>query len=123
MIRRPPRSTLFPYTTLFRSRAPRASPGSSACWSILLLAPRAGECRRLTQELEFTPHLLGEVQVQIGIRGVRRERALRPADRPVDDSQIPLDHAHRGGVEPTAPAREGTLEICHLGVEPRIARV
>src|SRR5438874_9649105 len=29
------------------------------------LAPRAGECRRLTQELQFTPHLLGEVQVQI----------------------------------------------------------
>src|SRR2546422_7114619 len=35
MIRRPPRSTLFPYTTLFRSRAARASapasePGGSA---------------------------------------------------------------------------------------------
>src|SRR6266508_5488042 len=27
MIRRPPRSTLFPYTTLFRSRSPRAGPG------------------------------------------------------------------------------------------------
>src|SRR2546423_9219699 len=26
MIRRPPRSTLFPYTTLFRSRAPGRSP-------------------------------------------------------------------------------------------------
>src|SRR3712207_7593056 len=26
MIRRPPRSTLFPYTTLFRSRAPRSGP-------------------------------------------------------------------------------------------------
>src|SRR3712207_8941191 len=26
MIRRPPRSTLFPYTTLFRSRAPRLPP-------------------------------------------------------------------------------------------------
>src|SRR3712207_7386880 len=26
MIRRPPRSTLFPYTTLFRSRRPPASP-------------------------------------------------------------------------------------------------
>src|SRR6266581_7914586 len=25
MIRRPPRSTLFPYTTLFRSRSPRAT--------------------------------------------------------------------------------------------------
>src|SRR2546430_8828642 len=33
MIRRPPRSTLFPYTTLFRSRkisAPPASPGTSS---------------------------------------------------------------------------------------------
>src|SRR5256885_16361645 len=33
MIRRPPRSTLFPYTTLFRSRsdaAPSARPGGSA---------------------------------------------------------------------------------------------
>src|SRR2546425_8683774 len=27
MIRRPPRSTLFPYTTLFRSRVERSSPG------------------------------------------------------------------------------------------------
>src|SRR5256885_9214975 len=27
MIRRPPRSTLFPYTTLFRSRRDRARPG------------------------------------------------------------------------------------------------
>src|SRR5256885_12268210 len=26
MIRRPPRSTLFPYTTLFRSRSPEAAP-------------------------------------------------------------------------------------------------
>src|SRR2546429_3579668 len=30
MIRRPPRSTLFPYTTLFRSRGPSAS-SRSAC--------------------------------------------------------------------------------------------
>src|SRR2546427_6102794 len=29
MIRRPPRSTLFPYTTLFRSPCPRNSPNSS----------------------------------------------------------------------------------------------
>src|SRR5207248_4704018 len=28
MIRRPPRSTLFPYTTLFRSRCPPSSPRS-----------------------------------------------------------------------------------------------
>src|SRR2546425_9332077 len=29
MIRRPPRSTLFPYTTLFRSPRPRASAGAT----------------------------------------------------------------------------------------------
>src|SRR3712207_9580116 len=43
MIRRPPRSTLFPYTTLFRSRAPRLGIG---CWSTLAagiqLSPSAG---------------------------------------------------------------------------------
>src|SRR3712207_7478645 len=30
MIRRPPRSTLFPYTTLFRSSGRRSPPGSAA---------------------------------------------------------------------------------------------
>src|SRR5260370_2768839 len=36
MIRRPPRSTLFPYTTLFRSRsAPFASEGPSAAWDVV----------------------------------------------------------------------------------------
>src|SRR5438067_10592439 len=29
MLRRPPRSTLFPYTTLFRSRSPRKLPAGS----------------------------------------------------------------------------------------------
>src|SRR5260221_2319135 len=32
MIRRPPRSTLFPYTTLFRSQAHRSSPLLFAYW-------------------------------------------------------------------------------------------
>src|SRR5690242_21455495 len=46
MIRRPPRSTLFPYTTLFRSGAPRrdsapiAPPTRPAC------APRTPGCAR-----------------------------------------------------------------------------
>src|SRR2546425_2630428 len=47
MIRRPPRSTLFPYTTLFRSRRTEASPGGSspAPGSKFLRAPRC-EARR-----------------------------------------------------------------------------
>src|SRR2546429_3381631 len=39
MIRRPPRSTLFPYTTLFRSAA--GPPGGSRC-----VAPQRGCCPR-----------------------------------------------------------------------------
>src|SRR5438034_6481645 len=31
MIRRPPRSTLFPYTTLFRSEQHRANPACASC--------------------------------------------------------------------------------------------
>src|SRR2546427_5752954 len=46
MIRRPPRSTLFPYTTLFRSecalarRQPRAAPTARLCGSRLVRAER-----------------------------------------------------------------------------------
>src|SRR5947208_10677057 len=36
MIRRPPRSTLFPYTTLFRSSPPVAGSPSS-CWTVAVI--------------------------------------------------------------------------------------
>src|SRR3989442_7617614 len=65
MIRRPPRSTLFPYTTLFRSRVSRRSGDSSS-------RPSACESRRRklvgllkklrseehTSELQSRPHLV-----------------------------------------------------------------
>src|SRR5256885_11191999 len=45
MIRRPPRSTLFPYTTLFRSRNVRwlSPPARRACGKAKLLRRAAGE--------------------------------------------------------------------------------
>src|SRR6266498_5524643 len=56
MIRRPPRSTLFPYTTLFRSQLDvlAAHPELKSCW---------GECFELrseehTSELQSRPHLV-----------------------------------------------------------------
>src|SRR5579872_7578261 len=56
MIRRPPRSTLFPYTTLFRSggtgRPSAAIPGRSltaSCWS---------RSEEHTSELQSRPHLV-----------------------------------------------------------------
>src|SRR6266704_3053838 len=52
MIRRPPRSTLFPYTTLFRSAAssgPRPSCGGCARWP---RSRRAGRSEEHTSELQ-----------------------------------------------------------------------
>jgi len=48
MIRRPPRSTLFPYTTLFRSRVCATPNGGSACVNgsciVALCAPGFSDC-------------------------------------------------------------------------------
>src|SRR3712207_7322490 len=44
MIRRPPRSTLFPYTTLFRSRALAAARSASRCGPARVGCPSARGC-------------------------------------------------------------------------------
>src|SRR5229473_4647458 len=55
MIRRPPRSTLFPYTTLFRSPDPRAAAGSGTP-----ARPRARQARseEHTSELQSLAYLV-----------------------------------------------------------------
>src|SRR3989442_6285176 len=82
MIRRPPRSTLFPYTTLFRSAAAAAlaivaNPTSAPASARLvrpIVAPRASTCKPMpttgltnradarseehTSELQSRPHLV-----------------------------------------------------------------
>src|SRR5258708_21289462 len=67
MIRRPPRSTLFPYTTLFRSlfnsvrrpspHCPRMWPSS---WMATGVGPRSVDCRseEHTSELQSPDHLV-----------------------------------------------------------------
>src|SRR5436305_11947633 len=58
MIRRPPRSTLFPYTTLFRSR-PRSDTTSSRGRLVALVAPgRPPRSEEHTSELQSRPHLV-----------------------------------------------------------------
>src|SRR4051812_49636962 len=42
MIRRPPRSTLFPYTTLFRSEAEREQPDHDRAWDQQVLEAARG---------------------------------------------------------------------------------
>src|SRR3712207_8947464 len=68
MIRRPPRSTLFPYTTLFRSASRLVGQSESA-------TRRRAEARRDPGELHV-PDL-----VRRGHAGHRRERGAAPRDR------------------------------------------
>src|SRR2546425_8835675 len=72
MIRRPPRSTLFPYTTLFRSRTPARSPTmpSKSSW------PSALHCARCRQrEHAHECHRTTDVTLRRATQGDRR-RAL-----------------------------------------------
>src|SRR5436305_7800429 len=67
MIRRPPRSTLFPYTTLFRSATNRFA-GDSASGLLLFQPPEPTDCNTTTgvtsrseehtSELQSRPHLV-----------------------------------------------------------------
>src|SRR3712207_7071105 len=64
MIRRPPRSTLFPYTTLFRSAAVRAEPGlvGNAVDEAMRLIPPVAFIERWTS----APTSLGDVELRRG---------------------------------------------------------
>src|SRR3712207_8465408 len=60
MIRRPPRSTLFPYTTLFRSIHSRARRPSAGGWERAGVAPdseakRTAARQRMRATIAFTP--------------------------------------------------------------------
>src|SRR5256885_15090287 len=83
MIRRPPRSTLFPYTTLFRSGRPSAWNGSSSnrraeedrC-------RRAPDLDRQLQRLLSTARLLAS---SVGVARAARPRATAAVLRPRSD--------------------------------------
>src|SRR5256885_8932166 len=55
MIRRPPRSTLFPYTTLFRSPSPGGAPCTSGSRRPLLPAAGAKACSRSPRRSRSRP--------------------------------------------------------------------
>src|SRR2546430_5685471 len=57
MIRRPPRSTLFPYTTLFRSRS-RAVPAHSGHQPVLSARPQPARSEEHTSELQSQSNLV-----------------------------------------------------------------
>src|SRR5438445_5142319 len=66
MTRRPPRSTLFPYTTLFRSHGP--DPVSI----IVVRVEEIGRCRRELSLYQGLSDVLATYAVALGARGDRR---------------------------------------------------
>src|SRR2546429_9970519 len=90
MIRRPPRSTLFPYTTLFRSHFPLGLPVyepsfASACW-ISVTRSRVGACWPRSFRLDLEDCLLCELLCAVepaaflpaGLACTEGENAPRP---------------------------------------------
>src|SRR5256886_16199029 len=104
MIRRPPRSTLFPYTTLFRSHA--------LLRDILDRQTRSMGPRReaLRQLLRVRPHPLAEV-VRIRLEGVHALVATAGAHARLHDETIrvnALERADGGGRR--EPGRQDRVE-------------
>src|SRR5256885_15140437 len=89
MIRRPPRSTLFPYTTLFRSRnesGPPAPAAATLAWNAMRLPPGFRMAARSAQTLpgsaDPVDHLVftdGLASVSVVVEAQRREQADQPA--------------------------------------------
>src|SRR2546430_11095515 len=84
MIRRPPRSTLFPYTTLFRSQAAATAVGPLAL---------GGNRHLLQRHAKLARGLGGQAVAQVERRGVGRFRG-GDADAAADRKSTRLNSSH-----------------------------
>src|SRR3989442_10863968 len=101
MIRRPPRSTLFPYTTLFRS--PRGRPSAtppvakrSPCCTTCVSSCAKTRSEEHTSELQSRPHLVCRLLLEKKKRDHRPlvTRLPRQVDR-ADDAPLIAPHLVR----------------------------
>src|SRR2546430_12856296 len=102
MIRRPPRSTLFPYTTLFRSRKNTASsPNSKACGRLLRIgfaSPHSRTDRKSTRlnssrsQISYAVFCLKKKKIPEQMEHIAHRRARRrpPPRRPHPPSRLCL---------------------------------
>src|SRR5256885_1209063 len=65
MIRRPPRSTLFPYTTLFRSMSDRAPPPERGRTAVLVEIGAGEGVRRVAFEVEDADDVVREAALPV----------------------------------------------------------
>src|SRR5256885_7726567 len=99
MIRRPPRSTLFPYTTLFRSSlGPRGrrtnvssvTPCSVDDDSMLTVSASSLRIRRLSRSEEHTSELQSPCNLVCRLLLEKKKRARRSPPRPPDSTLHPF---------------------------------
>src|SRR2546428_8182449 len=91
MIRRPPRSTLFPYTTLFRSlvfTVPSDRFGDFLFWPSVLRALGLGRSEEHTSELQSRSDLVCRLLLEK--KKIQHTESLSPQLRPVRDDTICL---------------------------------
>src|SRR5258708_11546489 len=85
MIRRPPRSTLFPYTTLFRSRIEALKPAIEACGiSTLSQSPMLGFHKQMDNRIKLLEEILS-----FRMQGVEFDNGSQALDRKSGSAGMP----------------------------------
>src|SRR2546422_783226 len=116
MIRRPPRSTLFPYTTLFRSRRPRGNGGHQLRDPDVQAPRNAGGLRRLQGALQP----LHEYRAHAGAQESTRAVPNVQGDHSLHDREAPARGAGAETREGSDRAERGqavTVSDAHRAIE------
>src|SRR4051812_49554134 len=93
MIRRPPRSTLFPYTTLFRSHLLLFGGASlSTLGAMILLMEGASAAREVRPDRKSTRLNSSHMSISYAVFCLKKKKKT---NKPRIDSQVVSIHAHR----------------------------
>src|SRR5258708_27330454 len=101
MIRRPPRSTLFPYTTLFRSQCPLRTHGEWPGSAFASVVCEGGRSEEHTSELQSPDHLVCRLLLE---KKNAKEAQSRPANHHPPTGRVWRRRGHR----PTQPRRQSS---------------
>src|SRR5256885_8868122 len=107
MIRRPPRSTLFPYTTLFRSQVHRVPRAQSASVLNLLAVDPAHNAEPQEKGLNIVSKLRRRRRVEWNGQSLVGDEAIAGPESPKEDFKVRVLHTEEGSRHPlvsrTAP--------------------
>src|SRR3989304_4626663 len=111
MIRRPPRSTPFPYPTLFRSTIARPTLSLCASWPAVIVSPSDCRSEEHTSELQSRLHLVCRPLLE-------KKKHARPTRPPQSRRRT----SEPGAARDPPPARRGGVAAPSAGVLPAAER-